>query len=91
MRKFITGIKCRSERAVNKALGHKVNMGGNKTLGWVVTKGEVPDLRTGGVGKAKVLVGTALEVGIMHRDQGHDISGCEGATTAVLQVLSKSV
>lgn len=36
-------------------------------------------------------MGTVLEVGIMHRDQGHDISGCEGVTTAMLQVLSKSV
>ena len=49
MRKFITGIKCRSERAVNKALGHKVNMGGNKTLGWVLPEGTEPDLCTGGV------------------------------------------
>lgn len=49
MRKFITGIKCRSERAVNKALGHKVNMGGNKTLCWVLPVGIVPGLCTGGV------------------------------------------
>lgn len=28
MRKFITGIKCRMQRAVNKSLGHKVNMTG---------------------------------------------------------------
>lgn len=42
-------------------------------------------------GKAKALVGTALGVGTAHRDQGHDISVCEGAATAMLRVLLKSV
>lgn len=70
MRKFITDIKCRSERAVNKALGHKANMGGNKTLGWVLPEGTIPDLVQEVSGKVKVLVGTVLGLGTVHRDQG---------------------
>lgn len=53
MRKFITGIKCRMQRAVNKSLGHKVNMVGKKTLGWVLPKGIKSHLHTGGVRKGE--------------------------------------
>lgn len=56
MRKFITGVKCRSEGAVNKALGDKVNMGGDQTSGWVLPEGTVPDPCTGVSGRVKVLV-----------------------------------
>lgn len=39
----------------------------------------------------KVLVGTVSEVGTVYRDQGHGMSGCESAATAMLRVVLKSV
>lgn len=51
MRKFITGIKCRRQRAVNKSLATKQTCQGKNPLGWVVPKAMVSHLHTGGATK----------------------------------------
>lgn len=58
MRKFITGIKHSSVRAVKKALGHKLSTRGNKTREWCSLEKRS--------GNAVLWVGTVLEVAAAH-------------------------